>query len=160
MAVLRGSIKYTILRPQQTCTHSPPHPLLPTDFTAARPQAHHALSTDGALSTTMRGKLEEVPPRPYLYESTRIFSDWVMDEGFWRLQWAAGLRETWQTTASAAQSQRNTNPHDRCVSSRDHCGLRQCKTLQKKGSLTLWVVLYNCSSRQMGKYTVWLDCIL
>ncbi|CAB1428928.1 unnamed protein product [Pleuronectes platessa] len=43
--------------------HKLPYPpLSPTAFTVGRPQAHHALSADGALSTTMRGKRESLKP--------------------------------------------------------------------------------------------------
>ena len=38
--------------------HILPLPPLPTAFTVGQPQPHHALPADGALSTTMRGKLE------------------------------------------------------------------------------------------------------
>eukprot|EP00064_Thunnus_orientalis_P019423 superscaffoldBa00004859_g19541 len=43
-----------------------PHPSFPTAFTVGQPQAHHALSTDGALSTTMRGKLERTYGKIYV----------------------------------------------------------------------------------------------
>ncbi|KAM7406471.1 hypothetical protein PAMP_000845 [Pampus punctatissimus] len=46
--------------------HILPHSSFPAAFTVGQPQAHHALSTDGAFSTTMRGKLERTYGKIYV----------------------------------------------------------------------------------------------
>ena len=37
------------------CVYNPSLPLSSTAFTVGQPQAHHALSADGVLTTTARG---------------------------------------------------------------------------------------------------------
>lgn len=74
--------------------HIPPPPApFPTAFTVGQPQAHHALSADGVLTTTMRGKLERC--------GSALFT---LDMHFLRFGTGQDLRDTLSCGAQAKPS--------------------------------------------------------